>query len=146
VTVGDATGGVTGDATGDRLVVDAMNVIGSQPTGWWRDRPGAVRTLVRRLERLAGEAEVTVVLDGRLPPGMPAESSALTGMRVVPTARGGPGAADDRIVALVAADADPQGLVVVTADRDLRARVRALGAGVLGPRALLERLARLEER
>jgi hypothetical protein len=24
------------------LVIDAANVIGSRPTGWWRDRPGAV--------------------------------------------------------------------------------------------------------
>jgi hypothetical protein len=23
------------------LVIDAANVIGSRPTGWWRDRPGA---------------------------------------------------------------------------------------------------------
>jgi hypothetical protein len=23
------------------LVSDAANVIGSRPTGWWRDRPGA---------------------------------------------------------------------------------------------------------
>ncbi|MBM3141325.1 MAG: NTP pyrophosphohydrolase, partial [Chloroflexi bacterium] len=34
-----------------RLIVDAMNVIGSRPDGWWRDRPGAARRLVRALAR-----------------------------------------------------------------------------------------------
>ena len=48
-----------------RLVVDAMNVIGSSPTGWWRDRRGAMTRLVEELGRyaeVAGE-DVTVVLD-----------------------------------------------------------------------------------
>ena len=42
-----------------RLVVDAMNVIGSRPTGWWRDRRGAMTRLVEELGRYAeatGEA------------------------------------------------------------------------------------------
>src|SRR5437660_1240678 len=44
-----------------------MNVIGSRPDGWWRDRPGAMRALARRLEELAARTgdEVTVVFDGR---------------------------------------------------------------------------------
>ena len=48
------------------LVVDGMNVIGSRPDGWWRDREAASRRLVDRLERLvrADGAEVTVVFDG----------------------------------------------------------------------------------
>ena len=33
-----------------RLIVDGMNVIGSRPDGWWRDRPGAMRRLVEKLE------------------------------------------------------------------------------------------------
>jgi len=36
-----------------RLVVDAANVIGSRPDGWWRDRPGAVRRLRDALATVA---------------------------------------------------------------------------------------------
>ena len=32
-----------------RWLVDGMNVIGSRPTGWWRDRPRAMRELVKDL-------------------------------------------------------------------------------------------------
>ena len=31
------------------LVVDAANVIGSKPNGWWRDRPGAARQFDEQL-------------------------------------------------------------------------------------------------
>jgi hypothetical protein len=53
----------------DRLiVVDAANVVGSRPDGWWRDRAGAARRLLERLagleERLPESAEVVVVLEG----------------------------------------------------------------------------------
>ena len=34
---------------GTVLVVDAANVVGSRPDGWWRDRPGAARRLHERL-------------------------------------------------------------------------------------------------
>ncbi len=46
--------------------IDAMNVIGSRPDGWWRDREGAVRRLVddvREWARGPTEDDVTVVLD-----------------------------------------------------------------------------------
>ena len=33
-----------------RLVVDAMNVIGTRPDGWWRDRDGAARRLIAALQ------------------------------------------------------------------------------------------------
>src|SRR4051812_45855217 len=48
---------------GMRRVVDGMNVIGTRPDGWWRDRPGAQRRLVGELAAL-GEP-LTVVFDGR---------------------------------------------------------------------------------
>ena len=32
-----------------RWIVDGMNVIGSRPNGWWRDRPGAMRALTDEL-------------------------------------------------------------------------------------------------
>jgi uncharacterized protein YaiI (UPF0178 family) len=51
-----------------------------------------------------------------------------------------PGSGDDRIVDLVQ-DAGPDTAhLVVTADRELRARCEAAGAAVTGPRWLLERL------
>jgi|KBSSwiStaDraftv2_1062776.scaffolds.fasta_scaffold5648583_2 hypothetical protein len=48
-------------------VVDGDNVVGSRPDGWWRDRAGAKRRLVERLERCpaARDVPVTVVFDGR---------------------------------------------------------------------------------
>lgn len=123
-----------------RLIVDGMNVIGSRPDGWWQDRDGAVRRLVESLHRLADGtgAEITVVLDGRpladLPEGLHGP------VMVHYAARKGPDAADDRIVQLIDADLDPAALEVVTADSRLRARVTRLGAGVSGPRALLDEL------
>ena len=46
--------------------MDGMNIVGSRPTGWWRDRPGAMRELVESLEGLAARSgdAVTVVFDG----------------------------------------------------------------------------------
>jgi hypothetical protein len=40
-----------------------MNVIGTRPDGWWKDRHGAMVRLVGRLERWATDSgeEVTVV-------------------------------------------------------------------------------------
>lgn len=39
------------------IVVDAANVVGSVPDGWWKDRAGAAARLRGRLERLAVPAE-----------------------------------------------------------------------------------------
>jgi predicted RNA-binding protein with PIN domain len=57
--------------TGVRWLVDGMNVIGSRPDGWWRDRPGAMNKLVERLRMhvAASGDEMTVVFDGRKFPG-----------------------------------------------------------------------------
>jgi len=122
-----------------RLVVDAMNVIGSRPTGWWRDRPGAIRELLGRLQRLVTTTgdDVVLVLDSA-PPDLVEGTHG--GVRVAHAARRGRGAADDRIVSLVAADPEPSGLLVVTSDRGLRRRVTDLGAQVCGAGELLRRL------
>ena len=123
-----------------------MNVIGSRPTGWWRDRAGATRRLVGSLRALAAAEdglELTLVVDGRPVEGLAeGEHGPLL---VLYAARRGPDAADDCIVALVAADADPSSLRVVTSDRALRERVRALGAEVVGTGALLRRLDALSD-
>ena len=112
-----------------RWLVDGMNVIGSRPTGWWRDRPGAMRSLTEELGALAGATgdELTVIFDGR-----PFELDAPEGVSVEFATRRGPNAADDDIAALVEADPDPGGLSVVTSDRTLAERVRQAGAEVVG--------------
>lgn len=119
------------------LVVDAANVIGSRPDGWWRDRPAAVQRLITALARGPGGGEdVTVVLEGAARAG--AEPGIVDGIQVV-HARG---SADDEIVRIVAAAAAEKDrpIAVATADRQLRERVTALGARVVGPRSLWERL------
>jgi hypothetical protein len=118
--------------------VDGTNVVGSRPDGWWRDRPAAFRRLVETLTALAaGGDEVTVVFDGRPAPGL--EAGDHGGVAVRWADRRGRDAADDAVVALVAADPDPGSRVVVTSDRGLAARVQALGASVEGAAAFRRR-------
>ena len=121
-----------------------MNVIGSRPTGWWRDRESAIRQLVRRLETLAGieGRQVTVVIDGRPLPGLPEGEH--DGVEILYGARLGRNAADDRIVEVVESESNHSRLEVVTADRELSERVRGRGAAVSGPTELLRRLDELE--
>jgi selenocysteine lyase/cysteine desulfurase len=45
------------------LLVDAANVVGSRPDGWWRDRAGATARLLARLAALRGPAEARYVPD-----------------------------------------------------------------------------------
>jgi len=105
-----------------------MNVIGSRPDGWWRDRPRAWRRLARELGRFseASGEQVQLVLDGRRPADWQD-----AGLVVTAFAHGGPGAADDAIVAQVAADPKPELIRVATSDRELADRVRNLGAEVI---------------
>ena len=46
--------------------VDASNVVGSRPDGWWRDRTGATRRLVAALEARGGEGVRVVTSDAEL--------------------------------------------------------------------------------
>jgi predicted RNA-binding protein with PIN domain len=128
----------------DRFVVDGMNVIGAQADGWWRDRDAAVLRLVSRLQQAAERsgAEVSVVLDGRPLADLPEGDHG--GVAVHYSRRPGRDAADDRIVEIVAGDADPGALCVVTSDRDLVDRVRAIGARTEGARTFLRRLEQLD--
>jgi hypothetical protein len=117
------------------LVIDAANVIGSRPTGWWRDRPGAARRFTEQVRATvaAGELDppVTVVLEGQSRRG--ADESDIDGVAVVHA----PGEGDDTIAAIAASQPE---VVVVTADRGLAERVRAAGGTVVGPNWLLDRL------
>ncbi|MCO1577971.1 NTP pyrophosphohydrolase [Crossiella sp. SN42] len=119
------------------VIVDAANVVGSVPDGWWRDRAGATARLLETLNALPGNGlppvsgvpewalgpvEVVLVVEGK------ASRVAATGAVRVVAARG---SGDDAIVDLVRAEQRP--CLVVTADRGLRERVLALGAAVTGP-------------
>jgi predicted RNA-binding protein with PIN domain len=121
------------------LVVDAMNVIGSRPTGWWRDRDAAVRLLVERLQALAASSgdQVTLVVDGRPQAELPEGDHG--GVRVLYAPRAGRNAADDRIVRLLDAEPDTR-VEVITSDRGLAERAAARGATVRGASWLLDRL------
>jgi predicted RNA-binding protein with PIN domain len=121
-----------------RWLVDGMNVIGSRPDGWWRDRDGARARLAEELStyaRATGD-EVTVVFDGR-----PLElDDAAGGADVRFASRSGRDAADDDIARLVEEDADPGSLIVVTSDGELSERARSRGAEVVGAGRFRHRL------
>jgi predicted RNA-binding protein with PIN domain len=118
-----------------RWIVDGMNVIGSRPDGWWRDRSGAMRALAAQLDRFQDDIgePVAVVYDGR-----PREIPARVEVRFA--SRAGRNAADDEIARMVAADAAPGEVRVVTSDGDLATRVRAAGAEVEGAGKFRRRL------
>jgi predicted RNA-binding protein with PIN domain len=118
-----------------RWLVDGMNLIGSRPDGWWRDRAGARRRLVGELDAFARRAgpqveRVDVVFDGDWRAEEVAAGAAV-GISVA-FAPGGPNAADRVIAELVGALDDPAGTTVVTSDRALVDQIRASGVGIVG--------------
>ncbi|WP_406815300.1 NYN domain-containing protein [Mycobacterium sp. M23085] len=110
-----------------RWIVDGMNVIGSRPDGWWKDRNGAMVALVESLDRWASDRGDTVTVVFERPPSTAITSSVV---EVAHAPRAAANSADDEIVRLVAADAAPHDIRVVTSDRALTERVRSLGASV----------------
>jgi hypothetical protein len=129
------------------LIVDAANVVGSRPDGWWRDRPGAAARLLQRLAGLRGATltgpdgrpvtctEVVAVVEGQA-----RDVPAPDGVRVVRASGSGDDALAEYAAAL-AAEGTP--LLVVTADRGLRDRLPP-GTAVAGPGWLLGQLDRLD--
>jgi predicted RNA-binding protein with PIN domain len=126
----------------ERLIVDGMNVLGSRPDGWWRDRPAAMAGLARRLSALAADQdiEIRVVFDGR--PHRRVEAAA-DGIELG-FAPGGPDAADRAILEVLRSDPESSAIVVVTSDRRLRNAVKAAGASSVGASELLRRLESFE--
>ncbi|MCU0294536.1 MAG: NUDIX hydrolase [Candidatus Nanopelagicales bacterium] len=107
------------------VVVDAANVVGSTPDGWWNDRVGATRRLADDLEEIAGSV---VQLDG--------QQVLVGGVELVVEGQavGAPDTALDSLVSIVRSAGVGDDMVVarsrsigqalvVTSDRGLRARV-----------------------
>lgn len=125
------------------IVVDAANVVGSAPDGWWKDRAGANRRMLCRIASLAADGvpaaaldlaedawypEWTVVVEGRArsAPDQP-------GIQVVRA----DGAGDDAIAAEARRLVESgRTVIVVTSDRGLALRVAGDGARVRGARWL----------
>jgi len=121
-----------------RWIVDGMNVIGTRPDGWWRDRHAAMTRLVDMLERwvAVSGADVTVVFEK--PPSPPIRSTVIA-ITHAPKPR--QDSADDEIIRLLRSDGEPGTVRVVTSDRWLADRAYAAGASVepaAGFRSLIE--------
>jgi hypothetical protein len=117
------------------LIVDGANVVGSRPTGWWRDRAGAAERLHQAIAKAdLGYDVVVLVLEGTARRGWPVgEDGAIHTVHA-------PGSGDDAIVSQVRARTTVgDDVVVVTADRELRQRVAATGGASVGPSWLLAR-------
>lgn len=117
------------------LIVDGANVVGSRPDGWWRDRAGAAARLHRAIAAAdLGYDMVVLVLEGA------ARGGQSVGEDVAVHTVHASGSGDDAIVEQVRTRSTEGGeVVVVTADRELRARVAAAGGSSVGPSWLLDR-------
>jgi 8-oxo-dGTP diphosphatase len=128
------------------LVVDAANVVGSVPDGWWKDRAGAAERLAGRLDGLGVPAseldlggtewfpEVSLVVEGQAR-ALDAHPQSVAIVRA-------DAAGDDAIVAEVEKRVGSGARVVsVTSDRELADRIRGIEpAQVRSAGWLLERL------
>ena len=124
----------TTDRLHEMLLIDAANVIGSRPTGWWRDRPGAARKFVDQVRRAVVSGRllepVVVVLEGAAREGV--AEGIVDGVSVVHAA----GSGDETLLA-IASKSDSQ-VTLVTADRELIERAKRIGAEKAGPRWLID--------
>ena len=112
-------------------IIDAFNVLGARPDGWWHDRSRALEHLVDTIRRWRpADVEVLVGVDGWPDEALPEGSVLGVGVRYAH--RRGPDAADAVIADLVRAGQLPPGTTVVTSDRALREIVRAHGVEVEG--------------
>lgn len=125
------------------LVVDAANVVGSVPDGWWKDRAGAATRLAQRLDGLSLPAadletggtdwfpEIAFVVEGQargIDAPAPEDSGELRPAAVVSVVDA-EAAGDDAIVAEVERRVrDGQRVTAVTSDRELQDRVMHAGA------------------
>lgn len=104
-----------------------MNVIGSRPDGWWKDRGRAMVALADRLDRWAATHDDRVTVVFERPPSAPIPASVI---EIAYAPRAAANSADDEIVRRVRADPLPRDIRVVTSDKGLIDRVTSLGASV----------------
>ncbi len=121
------------------LVIDAANVVGSVPDGWWRDRAGAAARLRDALAALAERGvdaaalelpenvwfpEIVLVVEGD---ARAVDDDATSAVRIVRAA----GAGDDAIVEVAdGLRAEGRAVTAVTSDRELTGRLERSGASV----------------
>lgn len=125
----------------ETIVLDVANIVGARAEhGWWRDRLGAATRLLRDVAEHSNLTHPTftrwyprivAVVEGAARGVQPIE-----GIEIV-TAEG---SGDDKIVEVVQQAKSWEHVRVVTADRELKARVTALGAETVGPKWLLSQL------
>lgn len=112
-------------------IIDAYNVLGARPDGWWRNR---ARALAKLCDLIAAwrhaDDDVIVMVDGW--PRAEVPERRWRGVDVRYAHRRGPDGADRAIVDLITEVEDPSGLIVVTSDAELRTQVLELGAAVEG--------------
>jgi predicted RNA-binding protein with PIN domain len=120
-----------------RWLIDGMNVIGTRPDHWWRDRDAAMLRLVDLLERWAAAEGEDVVVVFERKPSPPIRSTVI---EVTHAPKPKVNAADDEIVRRLRADPEPHLVRVVTSDRALVERAYAAGATVEGADSFRTRL------
>jgi predicted RNA-binding protein with PIN domain len=120
-----------------RWLVDGMNVIGTRPDAWWKDRDAAMLRLVDRLERWAATEGEDVIVVFERAPSPPIRSTVI---EVAHAPRPKRDAADDEIVRRLRAEPQPSAVCVVTSDRWLADRAFAEGASVVGADSFRRRL------
>jgi predicted RNA-binding protein with PIN domain len=118
-------------------LVDGMNVIGTRPDYWWKDRDAAMLRLVDQLERWAAADGEDVIVVFERPPRPPIRSTVI---EIAHAPRPKRDAADDEIVRTLRRHADPTQVYVVTSDRWLADRASAAGATVVGAENFRTRL------
>lgn len=116
------------------LLIDAANVIGSRPNGWWRDRPGAARAFVDQIRQAVKSGRlaepVVVVLEGAARKGV--DAAAADDVTVIHA----PGSGDETLVAIAAESGS--NAVLVSADRRLIQRAKLVGAETASPQWFLD--------
>lgn len=118
------------------LIVDAANVVGARPDGWWKDRAAAARRLHEALMVAdVGYEQIVFVVEGQAKGGVRAGKDAH--VRTVHAPRDGDSTILKEAAAMVARGHQ---VMVVTADRALDANLAGVGALTVGPTWLLDRL------
>lgn len=112
-------------------IIDAYNVLGARPDGWWRNRPLALANLCDDIAAWRPDDDrVVVMIDGW--PRAEVPERLWNGIDVRYAHRRGPDGADRAIVDLVRESDAPADMTVVTSDRRLRSQVLDNGAAVEG--------------